>query len=246
MGKFAVAVALATTVLTGAAQARDNSWYIGLEAGGFNAETRGWDLKTPAGVGKTDAARINYEPGWEVGGVLGYDFGAFRSEFEVAYKNANLSSVTLAGGLPAFPGPGGNVVRPGGRFDSADGNARILTFMLNGMFDFGAEEGSPFGGFVGGGVGIGRFQSHIWQLEKFNGPAFSDDSDTGFAWQAIAGIRYALSEKVDLSLKYRFFNMNGIGLQTTNGNDLSGDWRSHSLLLGISFSELWYSPRKYQ
>ncbi|MGL6042673.1 MAG: OmpA family protein, partial [Sandaracinobacteroides sp.] len=143
MGKFAVAVALATTVLAGAAQARDNSWYIGLEAGGFIAETKGWDIESPTGVGVSDGLRNKYEPGWEVGGVLGYDFGAFRSEFEVSYKNANLDSVTVAGGIPPIPrgpagGPFSTTVPPAGRYDGAVGNAQILTFMLNGMFDFGA------------------------------------------------------------------------------------------------------------
>lgn len=57
MGKFAVAVALATTVLAGAAQARDNSWYIGLDAGGFIAETKSWDIETAAGVGVNGALR---------------------------------------------------------------------------------------------------------------------------------------------------------------------------------------------
>jgi OmpA-OmpF porin, OOP family len=50
MGKFAVAVALATTVLAGAASARDQAWYIGLEAGGFISEAKNFDLTTPAGV----------------------------------------------------------------------------------------------------------------------------------------------------------------------------------------------------
>src|SRR5512146_2393067 len=190
MGKYAVAVALATTVLAGTAQARDNAWYIGLDAGGFIAETKSFDYTNSAGQGFADGVRNKYEPGWELGGNLGYDFGSFRAEFEVAYKNANLDVVNTSVILP-----GGNDLRaPAGRYDAADGNAEILTFMLNGMFDFGAEEGSPFGGFVGGGAGIGRFKSHIWQLQKY-GLAFSDDSDTGFAWQALAGIRYALSDK---------------------------------------------------
>ena len=162
MRKFAVAVALATTVLAGAAHARDKAWYIGLDAGAFVAETKSWDWSTPAGVEVDGGVRVAYEPGWEVGGVLGYDFGAVRSEFEVAYKDANLNTVTKAGGVQ-LPGPN----RPGNRWETADGNAQILTFMLNGMFDFGNNEDSRFGGFVGGGAGIGRFNAHIWQLAKF-------------------------------------------------------------------------------
>jgi opacity protein-like surface antigen len=31
------------------------------------------------------------------------------------------------------------------------------------------------------------------------------DSDTGIAWQGIAGLRYGINENIDVSLKYRFF-----------------------------------------
>src|SRR3546814_4524983 len=67
--------------------------------------------------------------------------------------------------------------------------------MLNGLLDFGPDDGLQ--GFVGGGVGVSR------------GKLANDlvnDSDTGFAWQAIAGVRYPLTTNVDVSLKYRFFN----------------------------------------
>jgi len=235
MGKFAVSVALATTVLAGSASARDQAWYIGLEAGGFISEAKNFDLTTPAGVATENALRNTYEPGWEVGGNLGYDFGMFRAEFEVAYKNTNLNEVTVNGVIPVIPhGNENRRAPPSGVYTAADGNARILSFMLNGMFDFGGTD-TPWSGFVGGGAGIARTQAHIWQLQKF-GLAYADDSDTGFAWQVVAGLRRSLSDKVDLSLKYRFFNVNDLSFQTTNGLDLDGSFRSHSLLLGLSFN----------
>ena len=74
MGKYAVAVALATTVLAGSADARDKAWYIGVEAGGLIAEASDFDVTGTNGTVVEDGIRLKYKPGWEVGGTLGYAY----------------------------------------------------------------------------------------------------------------------------------------------------------------------------
>ena len=72
----------------------------------------------------------------------------------------------------------------------------VLSGMINGMFDFGDDAG--WGGFVGGGVGLARVR-------------LLGDSDSGVAFQGIAGVRTAVSDNIDVGLKYRYFrtsNMN--------------------------------------
>src|SRR5581483_8363479 len=72
----------------------------------------------------------------------------------------------------------------------AGGSASSLSFMLNGMLDFGDDNG--ISGFVGGGVGIARVEYKNVRVFSNAAPAFSDDSDSRFAWQLFAGVRQAV------------------------------------------------------
>ena len=94
---------------------------------------------------------------------------------------------TASGAGPAFVGSA-----------PLNGDSNALSFMVNGMLDFGDDDGLQ--GFVGGGAGVARVSVE----PVFAGP-FLDDSDTGFAWQAIAGVRAPLSKNWDVGIKYRFF-----------------------------------------
>src|SRR3546814_6558039 len=101
--------------------------------------------------------------------------------------------------------------------------------MVNGLLDFGDDDGLQ--GFVGGGAGVARVSVE----PVFAGP-FLDDSDTGFAWQAIAGVRAPLSDSIDVGLKYRFFNADNLDLVDQTGRDVSTRFRSHSLLGTLTFN----------
>ena len=74
MRKLAVAMALASTALATPALASDNAWYVGVEGGAMIVEDIDFKLDdTDTVVNSTDS---NY--GWDVDGIVGYDFGAFR------------------------------------------------------------------------------------------------------------------------------------------------------------------------
>ena len=75
--------------------------------------------------------------------------------------------------------------------------------MANGMLDFGDDDGLQ--GFVGGGAGVARVS-----VQPVFATNFLDDSDTRFAWQAIAGVRAPLTKHWDAGLKYRFFNVSDL------------------------------------
>lgn len=238
MRKIAVAVALATTALAGPALARDKSWYVGAQAGANLVQNELFDITRPgtAGTVVDDGIRVRHEIGYDVGGTIGYDFGFFRAEFEVAYKDNNLDVVTIEQAIPAIRLSQGNVAVPalGVNTDAADGNARVLSFMANGLFDFGGQ-GSDVGGFIGGGAGIARVQHSQYQLAKF-GNTFIDDSDTGFAWQVLAGVYKPITDHVDIGLKYRFFNVPNVNTFTTNGLETETRYRSHSLMLTLAYN----------
>ncbi len=203
MRKMAIAVALASTAIATPALARNDAWYIGVEGGAMIVEDFDVDIGSIQ-----SAASVDTEYGFDVDGIIGYDFGGFRLEAEVGYREARLESVTDSTGT-----------------EEAFGKASALSFMLNGMLDFGDDD--SLNGFVGGGAGVARV--------KFSGDGLSD-SDTGFAWQAIAGVRAPLTDNVDVGLKYRFFfNADNIDL-IANGESLQTRWRSHSILGSLIYN----------
>jgi OOP family OmpA-OmpF porin len=228
MRKLAIAVALSSTLLATPAFARDGAWYVGGEFGASIVEDMNFDSATIDNIIKTD-----HEYGYDGGLFVGYDLGAFRIEAEVAYKKADLSGFT---NKVALPGEGPTF--PGGR-DFAGGSTSVLSFMLNGMLDFGDDDGIQ--GFVGGGVGMARVKLNNQRVFSNSAP-FLDDSDSRLAWQVFAGVRQAITDNIDVTVKYRFFNVSDIKViaatGTTGGTarDVTTRYRSHSLLGGITFN----------
>ncbi|MBC7497913.1 MAG: flagellar motor protein MotB, partial [Sphingomonadaceae bacterium] len=100
MRKLVVALALASTALAGPALAKDNSFYVGIEGGGIINQNQTFDLKATNGTVSSAPLRANYKVGFDVDGKIGYDFGMFRSEFEVGYKNNNVDYFQVNGGTP--------------------------------------------------------------------------------------------------------------------------------------------------
>jgi outer membrane protein OmpA-like peptidoglycan-associated protein len=100
--------------------------------------------------------------------------------------------------------------------------------MVNGLLDFGDDDGLQ--GFVGGGA------ARVDVPATVAAPAFLDGSDTGLAWQALAGIRTPLSDSWDVGLKYRFFNANKVGLVDRLGRAGDTRFRSHSVMASLVYN----------
>ncbi|OYZ36489.1 MAG: flagellar motor protein MotB, partial [Novosphingobium sp. 16-62-11] len=192
MRKMVLGLALASTVMASPAFARDDSWYVELDAGSMILE----DVENLRGSNQQGV--LNTKTGFDAGGIVGYDFGGFRLESEVSFRRAEEDSYDT----------GTRVVPDGG----LGGGAEALSFMVNGLLDFGPDDGLQ--GFVGGGVGVSRAKVAVIYNDTARNIV---DSDTGFAWQALAGVRAPLSDSIDVGLKYRFFNQNHIDLVTNAG-----------------------------
>ena len=193
MRKLAIGVALASTALAGPAFARDKAWYVGVEGGAMLVENSNYDL-----AGASKALQVNQHVGYDVDGIVGYDFGPIRIEGEAGYKRSEVSSLTLANAVP-----GTNYIA-GTYSGKYVGNTNVLSFMANALLDFGDDSG--ISGFVGGGAGVARVKADDWRGGASD-PGLVDDSDTRFAWQAIAGVRAPITSNIDVGLKYRFFNV---------------------------------------
>lgn len=217
MRKLAIGVALATTALT-PAMARDGAWYAGVEGGAMIVEDTDFDVN-----GIEDDLTIDHDYGYNADAIVGYDFGAVRIEAEVGYQSADADEV-----ITGQQGIRGGNLGPQSVND-INGDTNVLSFMVNGLLDFGDDDGIQ--GFVGGGAGVARVDSELVLANTF-----LDDSDTGFAWQAIAGVRAPLSQNVDVGLKYKFFNVPEVDLVSNAGDSYEGRYRSHSILGSLIFN----------
>ena len=203
---------IATSMLSTAAAAREGSFYIGADGGLMLPETSDVDLDS-----FDNAGDIDWELGYDFDIVAGYDFGGFRLETEAAYRGAS---------------DDGGTTRDG---PFEDGEASIkfdtISFMANGLVDFGPDEGLQ--GFVGGGAGIARTEMRLPGDEVY----FSD-TDTGFAWQVLAGVRLPLSDNWDAGVKYRYFRHDDIELSDAGAFDdgYTTDIRTHSLMGSIAYN----------
>ena len=226
MRKLAVVLALASTALASPALARDKSWYVGVEGGAMIVEDIHYD------IGNVDrAGSVDHDYGWDVDGVVGYDLGAFRVEGEVGYRRATIDTYRSSVATPAFGAAGALGAVPTGTFNGAGGSTSALSFMVNGLLDFGEDDGVQ--GFVGGGVGVARVKERVG-LNTYGD--FLDDSDTGFAYQGLAGVRAPLTDHVDVSIKYRFFTVDKVRLIDVSNAEYNGKFRSHSILGGLTYN----------
>src|SRR6185312_11039344 len=113
--------------------------------------------------------------------ALGYKFGDFRAEFEGGYdERAMFKTPTIAGGMSVTSG------------------------LFNLVYDLPLWD--RLGVSLGGGVGFGSVHPHI--KDSANGVWLIKGSDTGFMWQGIAGLNYALDDNVDLALDWRYRSAN--------------------------------------
>ena len=238
MRKLAIVVALSSTVLATPALARNGAWYVGGDFGGMIVEDIGFDYgvgpTVPSGGGNSQLV-LNHQYGYDAGLFVGYDLGMFRVEAEVAYKRARVDDIETSVCPPGNPGGCrilGAAITP--RIDAAGGGrTSALSFMINGMLDFGDDDG--ISGFIGGGVGMARVDYNNVRTFSNQG-AIVDDSDTRFAWQVIAGVRQSITDNIDISVKYRFFNVDNVRTVDFRGLEGESRFRSHSLLGGITFN----------
>ena len=187
MRKLAIAMALASTAIATPAVARDHSFYAGLEGGVMSVEDISLDYRDvtqtiPAGY------VVNFGTGYDVDAIAGYDFGVLRLEGELSYKHAGVD------GVNADPR-----ISPVGNGNLDGGRVNVFSAMVNALLDFGNDKG--LSGYVGGGAGWASID--LSAATATPGSHVINDSQSHFAMQAIAGVRLAVSQNIDVGFKVR-------------------------------------------
>ncbi len=202
----ALLIGLSVLSLVGFASAAQAQFYLGAQ-GGISIQD-----DSDAEDGNLEG-ELGYSEGFAVGALGGYRFGLNDSvsldvEAEVTYRDNDVDDLTINGV----------------DFD-ADGELTSFAFMANGWLNW--HVGSGFKPYIGGGVGL----LHV-ELEDLNvnSIGLGDDDDTVVAGQLGAGVGYAVTENVELSLDYRFL--------IADDADFSGtetELQNHSVLVGFKY-----------
>ena len=230
--------AVAAAAISGSAAGRAGTPYVGIEGGLLVGRDNDIDERVdftatqnpaspPALAGPSDTEfddvfNLAYEPGHDIGLIGGYDFGRFRVELELAHKRTGFDetvadetfdalNAALNSGLnrpSASPDPGAPGLPALGDGDfEVDGKISVRSAMVNGLLDF------PLGDKLTlyGGGGYGRAQIKAM-----------GDKHSSWAWQYLVGLRYAISSRVELGFKHRYFNSGIVKLQG-RGQDFAGN-----------------------
>ncbi|MEO6434019.1 MAG: outer membrane beta-barrel protein [Sphingomicrobium sp.] len=238
MRNLLLATAAILAIATPAA-ARDNSGYVGLEGGVMfpnkSHVDASVDFTDPLVVDLADReiARVDHKTGYDIDAIAGYDFGMFRIEGELGYKRAKNKELEIDQDFIDDLNAGAGTAFIASDYDLG-GHTSVKSAMLNGLVDFGPDNG--INGYVGAGVGRAKVK------------AFGE-SDSGWAYQLIAGVRMPVSDAIDVGLKYRYFrtgklNFNndvpftgvGVGSGGTVFLDNDTKYSSHSLLASLIFN----------
>ena len=225
MKQTAMLLAGAAAILAVPAQARDGQFYIGVN-GGVSFEDQ-VDVDLANTDPQTNGAFADTKTGLDADVVVGYDFGAFRLEAEGGYKRNAYDGLTVVNSaiLP------GDLTVPPGTVVQNEEDLSIWSGMLNGLVELGKDGG--FQVFAGGGVGFANVDLPV---EVAGVGTVIDDSATDFAWQLLGGLRFAVSDNVDLGLKYRYFVADNFEFQAANGLPIEADYTPHSVLASLVYN----------
>lgn len=203
------------------ASAQDKGLYAGIEGGVLLEDQVDVDLATTDP--QTNAAFADTQTGYDIDAILGYDFGAFRLEAEAGYKRAGYDGLTVVN--PALvPGV---AVAPGTVVQN-ERDLSIFSGMINGLFEYGSDVQV----YAGGGVGFANVDLPV---EVAGVGTLIDDNSGDFAWQLIAGARFAVSDNIDIGAKYRYFVVDEFEFETVAGQPIEADFQSHSVMASLIY-----------
>lgn len=182
----------------------------GFYAQGFGGLSR---LDTPSLTEGTIESPVYFGNGTLVGAAAGYDFGGFRFEGEVAYRDHEASSLaTIA--ATTIPGRG---------------EVSALTFMLNGYLDF--DLGGAVAPYIGAGVGAARIDMFVTD----NLFILMDDREWAFAAQAMAGVGALVTPDIELFIEARVMAIDASGLDNPANPNIPGPFSLPALSLADNY-----------
>lgn len=140
----------------------------------------------------TGESQKGQKVGYKIGGVYGYKFAnGIRAEAEIAYRNGDKRTVYE--------------YSDNGPDKKTHVSNYSMSYMANVSYDIGNLQMYGFTPFIGAGVG---FCNNSFEKKTKIGDAVANrdkGKDDRFAYQLIAGAKYPVAEKLELSAEYKYF-----------------------------------------
>jgi len=213
-----LAAGLLTIAGLSAVHAEQGKFYVAADAGAV--VTTDTELKEFFGEPLAPNAELSFDPGFRLGVRGGYGVTDwFDAEVETAIMANNISSVTGA--------------------SETDASLANIPLLINARFHCPAFHGvSPY---FGGGLGMST--TVLTADDLVIGNTILDGSTAGiaFAYQAFAGIRFAINERMGLSLEYHYFATTDVDMEAdvtvgTSSDEIKlGGTASHTATIGFDY-----------
>ncbi len=168
-----------------------------------------------------EVAQSSHDPGFNIGGAVGYDFGNIRAEFEVTFRTAQWDEFAAGPTVPGCPCTGPD-----------DDHFSATSFMVNGFYDFNIENSRvvPYLGTGLGGANV-RLDGNDTGLTVV-------DTDFVFAYQFMGGVGFEVTPSTTLTLGYRYFattNPN-FDIFLAPGSEIQVTIDAHEIVAGARFT----------
>lgn len=111
-----------------------------------------------------------------------------------------------------------------------EGDYASVAILVNGIYTFDLQSFKPYLG-----VGAGFLQEIDADIDLKDGRSFEDFEDSSFAWQALAGVRYELSEAWNVFGEARYLDGPSVKMSKSD-NSIKADYQNTSLLFGVSYN----------
>ena len=163
-----------------------------------------------------DAATVDHNYGYDVDGVDRLRFRGVprRSRSRLSAARAS-TAMRRPLTTPCLHASGGLLTAaPAGTYNYAGGSTSALSFMVNGLLDFGDDDGIQ--GFVGGGVGVARVKASSYALNTLRQRSSTIRTPCSPGRASPASARRSPTMSMS-SLKYRFFNADNVKLVDVAG-----------------------------
>ena len=197
---------------------QDSGFYVKGDLGGN--VTQNTELKEFFGV-PVGGSTVKFNPGLRLGAVGGYQLLEwFAPEVETAIMANEIDSI-------------------GGATQVHEASFVNVPFLLNGRFQIPTH--SPFTPYFGAGVGFSTSIIDVDHITIGGVTIHGDQADTVFAYQAFAGLRYRLNDRISLGLEYHYFAADsptwGSDFAPTTGPDEMsfGHTRTHAISFAFEF-----------
>lgn len=182
------------------------------------------------GGGGNKSGTLDFDTGWAGFATVGYGFEKnWRVELELGYRDndATLTKQSCYGG---YGGESLSIASyEGCRTRTYDGDMTEYSAMINVIYDVPLTEKLDLN--LGLGAGVDYVQLDLTR----NGRNLTDDSDTRFAFQAIAGLTYQITKRLDLTLTYRYLNVSEPDFSARYKTLELDDLEKHTVTVGLRY-----------